>query len=66
MLIYTNIEGKKEAVSKNMIVRLSRREDYIFNVPRVLTIIHLTNNEQLRSIDEMDELINHLKINKNR
>ncbi len=61
MLIFTNIEGKKEAVAKNMIVRFSAKHDMIFNRNSDITLIHLSNNETLRCLDKMDVLITQMK-----
>ena len=52
MLIYTNINGEKEAVVKAMVVRFSRREDLASNCTKKITFIHLVNKEQLKSPDD--------------
>ncbi|MFI5144147.1 MAG: hypothetical protein ACHQJ4_01000 [Ignavibacteria bacterium] len=57
MLIYTNINGEKEAVVKAMVVRFSRREDLALNCTEKITFIHLANREQLKSLDDMASLI---------
>jgi hypothetical protein len=61
MLIYKNINGEDEAVSKRMVVRFSRKEDLSANILNSLTIIHLSNGEQLKSSDEIKTLINQMK-----
>lgn len=61
MLIFTNIEGKKEAVAKNMVVRFSVKHDLVFNKYSEITLIHLTTKETLRCLDNMDTLIKQMK-----
>ena len=65
MLIYTNINGEQEAVSERMIVRFSRREDLTSNNMRPITFIHLSNDEQLRSLDAIDSLLKQMTNGKN-
>jgi len=57
MLIYTNINGEKEAVVKSMVVRFSRKEDLSSNCTDKITFIHLSNKEQLKSLDDVESLI---------
>jgi hypothetical protein len=61
MLTFKNIEGKTEAVSKQMVVRFSAVSDYVFNETKTITVIHLKNNEQLRSTDKMETLVKKMK-----
>jgi len=61
MLTFKNIEGKTEAVSKPMVVRFSVVNDHVFNEAKDITVIHLKNNEQLRSLDKMETLVKKMK-----
>ena len=65
MLIYRNTNGEQEAVSERMIVRFSRKEDLSSENLKPITFIHLTNNEQLKSLDEIGFLLKQMtdKIN---
>jgi hypothetical protein len=65
MLIYTNINGEQEAVSERMIVRFSRKEDLSLNNMKPITFIHLSNGEQLRSLDDIDSLLKQMTKEKN-
>ncbi len=64
MLTFKNIEGKTEAVSKHMVVRFSAVNDYVFNEAKNVTVIHLKNNERLRSLDKMENLVKKMKSTK--
>jgi hypothetical protein len=57
MLKFKNLEGKTEAVSKQMVVRFSVIHDHVFNEAMDITIIHLRNSEQLRSLDKLESLL---------
>ncbi len=57
MLIYKNINGEQEAVSKKMVVRFSRREDLATNCTKPITFIHLANGEKLKSFDAIETLL---------
>ena len=61
MLTFKNLEGKQEAVSKQMVVRFSAINDYVFNEAKDITVIHLKNSEQLRSTDKLETLIKRMK-----
>jgi hypothetical protein len=60
MLKFKNLKGKTEAVSKQMIVRFSVIQDHVFNEAMDITIIHLKNNEQLRSLDKLESLVKNM------
>jgi hypothetical protein len=57
MLTFKNLEGKPEAVSKQMVVRFSVINDHVFNEAMDITLIHLSNREQLRSLDKLEDLV---------
>jgi len=61
MLTFKNLEGKQEAVSKLMVVRFSVKNDLVFNEAKDITVIHLKNSEQLRSLDKMESLLKKMK-----
>ncbi len=61
MLTFKNIEGKTEAVSKQMVVRFSVMTDYVFNEAKDITVIHLRNNEKVRCLDKMETLVKKMK-----
>jgi len=61
MLTFRNLEGKQEAVSKLMVVRFSVKNDLVFNEAKDITVIHLKNSEQLRSLDKMESLLKKMK-----
>lgn len=61
MLTFKNLEGKQEAVSKQMVVRFSAINDYVFNEAKDITVIHLKNSEQLRSLDKIETLLKKMK-----
>ncbi len=65
MLIYKNINGEQEAVSKKMVVRFSRREDMATNCTKLITFIHLANSEKLKSLDEIETLLKQMNKEKN-
>jgi hypothetical protein len=61
MLTFKNLEGKQEAVSKQMVVRFSVKNDLVFNEAKDITVIHLKTSEQLRSLDKMETLLKKMK-----
>lgn len=61
MLTFKNLEGKQEAVSKQMIVRFSVKNDFVFNEAADITVIHLKTSEQLRSLDKLETLLKKMK-----
>jgi hypothetical protein len=65
MLIYTNINGEKEAVVKAMVVRFSRKEDLASNSTKKITFIHLLNKEQIKSKDDIDCLLKQMNEKEN-
>jgi len=65
MLIYKNINGEEEAVSEDMVVRFSRKEDVVFNELKPITLIHLKNLEQIKTLNEMKTLITQMINEKN-
>jgi hypothetical protein len=62
MLTFKNLEGKQEAVSKQMVVRFSAKNDLVFNEAKDITVIHLKTSEQLRSLDKMETLLKKMKV----
>lgn len=61
MLIYKNINGEQEAVSKRMVVRFSKNEDLTTNSTKRITFIHLANSEKLKSLDGIETLLRQMK-----